>query len=90
MNRAKDVTRLVRKARRSLGLNGNSQQELLRRARQALGLTNDELAQAIGVKPATLMAYLAPETAAKHRKLPADSRLILERILSEKKSAKRR
>lgn len=80
-----DLSRMVRKARKDLGLNGASQQELLRRVRKALDLTNDELAEAIGVKPATLLAYLAPDTAAKHRQLPAESRLVLQRLLAAKR-----
>ena len=39
MNKAKDVSRLVRQARKSLGLNGKSQQALLREVRKALDLT---------------------------------------------------
>ena len=86
MNKAKDAARLVKQARKGL----ESQQALLRRARTDLGLTNDELARALGVKLPSLMAYLAPETAAKHRKLPAESRLSLERILSERQGSRRR
>jgi DNA-binding XRE family transcriptional regulator len=88
MNKARDVSKLVRQARRSLGLNGQNQQALLRKVRKALDLTNDELAKALGVKLPTLYAYLAPESAAKHRKMPAGSRLLLERILADAKRKK--
>jgi hypothetical protein len=50
---------------------------------------NDELGKALGVKLGTLMAYLAPEGAAKHRTMPADLRLIVERVI-EQQSAKSR
>jgi len=83
------LAKLVRQARRSLGLNGDSQQDLLRRARDTLELTNEELAEAIGVKLPTLYAYLAPKSAAKHRALPADMRLILEKILRDHNGRKR-
>jgi DNA-binding XRE family transcriptional regulator len=85
----KDVSQLVKRARTSLRMNGGSQQALLRRAREILDLTNDELGKALGVKLGTLMAYLAPEGAAKHRTMPADLRLIVERVI-EQQSAKSR
>jgi DNA-binding XRE family transcriptional regulator len=87
MKKRSDAKKLVRDARRYLGLNGENQQALLRKVRKALDLTNGELAQALGVKPATLMAYLAPETAGKHRVMPGEYKLILQRLLSERKSA---
>jgi len=90
MNKAKDVSKLVRQVRKSLGLNGESQQKLLRQARAVLGLTNDELAQALGVKLPTLLSYLAPKDAAKHRSLPSDLRLVLERLIEGQKAKKRR
>lgn len=90
MSNAKDASKLVnqarKQARKDLGLSGGaSQQEQLRRVRKALALTNEGLAQALGVKPATLLAYLAPDTAAKHRQLPAESRLVLRRLLAAKR-----
>ena len=85
----KDVSQLVKRARTSLRMNGGSQQALLRRAREILDLTNDELGKALGVKLGALMAYLAPEGAAKHRTMPPDLRLIVERVI-EQQSAKSR
>ena len=84
-----DVSRLVKQARISLGMNGESQQALLRRAREVLNVTNNELGEALGVKLPTLMAYLAPKGAAKHRTMPADLKLIVERII-EQQSGKRK
>lgn len=84
--KTKDVSKLVRQARKSLGMNGGSQQDLLRRARKTLGVTNEQLAVALGVKISTLLSYLAPKGAAKHRAMPADLRLVVERITQEAKS----
>ena len=39
----------IKKARKELGLNGESQQDLLRELREAFGLSNDELATELGV-----------------------------------------
>jgi DNA-binding transcriptional regulator YiaG len=78
----KNVAKLVQQARKSLGLTGGSQQNLLRQARQSLGVTNGELATALGVSLHTLMAWLAPDTAAKHRGMPVEARLILKQLLS--------
>jgi len=89
LKKATDVSKLVRKARRSLGLNGESQQALLRKARASLGLTTEELAAALGKSQATLTSWLAPKGAAKHRTMPAGSRLLLQRILAEHKGERR-
>lgn len=83
--KSNDVSRLVKQARKSLGMNGENQQALLRRARKALAVTNAELAQALGLKLPTLMSYLAPKGAAKHRTLPDDLRLVIERTIEQAK-----
>lgn len=82
----READRLIREARKSLGLMGDSQQKLLRKARQLLSLTNEELASALGKSEAALIAWLAPEGAAKHRKMPESARLVLNAILSKKKA----
>ncbi|OAI51707.1 hypothetical protein AYO46_07460 [Betaproteobacteria bacterium SCGC AG-212-J23] len=63
------------------------QQELLRKARAKLGITNAELARKLGLtinaktgESATLLAWLAPETAAKHRPMPFAALAKLEKI----------
>ena len=90
----KEIATLVRRAKQSLAKSdeGESQQILLRNARKELGLTNRELAEALGLtigkddESAALLAWLAPATAAKHRTMPRDSRLLLERILKEQRA----
>jgi DNA-binding transcriptional regulator YiaG len=71
-----------------VGLNGDSQQDLLRKVREAFELSNDELAEALGVPLDTLLAYLVSETAKKHRKMPEADQLVLTRILAEHKAPK--
>lgn len=89
MNKAKDVSKLVRQARKSLGLDGKSQQQVIREARNVLKMTTGELAEAIGKSEAALLSWLAPDGNAKARRMPAESRLVLERIIQEHKAAKR-
>lgn len=81
MKKASDVSKIVRQARKALGLNGENQQALIRRVRSAHSLTNEALADALGIKVPTLLAYLAPASAAKHRSLPAELRLVLAHML---------
>jgi DNA-binding transcriptional regulator YiaG len=88
MNRAQELAKRITRARKQLGLNGQSQQELLKRVRTAFELTNDELAAALGVPMDTLLAYLAPESAKKHRKMAAADLLVLSRILAEQRKGK--
>lgn len=85
MAKTKEVSKVFKAARKSLGLNGEGQQAILRKVRRALGLTNQELAKALGVEIDTLYAYLSPSTAKKFRKLPAEARLTLEKILADAK-----
>jgi transcriptional regulator with XRE-family HTH domain len=68
-----------------------TQQELLRQAREKLGLTNRELALRLGLKvnartgeSATLLAWLAPEKAAKHRSIPLSALAKLAKLLERK------
>jgi DNA-binding transcriptional regulator YiaG len=60
-----------------------NQAALLRAARRALDLTNRQLANALGKSEPTLMAWLSPAAAAKHRTMPAGSRLLLDRLLKD-------
>lgn len=76
----------ILKARQSLGLNGESQRDLLRKVREAFDVSNDQLAEALGVSLSTLLAYLAPESNAKHRKLPEADKLVLSRVLVSKRT----
>jgi hypothetical protein len=85
MTKAQELARLIRQARKGIGLNGESQQDLLRRVREAFDMANEELAEGLGIGLDTLLAYLAPETSKKHRKMPEADRLVLTRILEERK-----
>lgn len=85
MKKKKNVAKLVREARKSLGFGADTQQALLRRVREGLGLTNEELANALGVSLPTLMAWLAPETAAKHRRMPDSEKLLLRHLVERGK-----
>lgn len=71
----------IRKAKRRLGLNGPTQQQLIRKAKKALGLTTAELAKQIGKSEDTVLAWLAPEGTKKHRKMPDGTRLLLLEIV---------
>jgi transcriptional regulator with XRE-family HTH domain len=90
MTRAQELAKRIKQTRKSLGLNGDSGQQLLKKIREAFGLSNEELAECLGVSLDTLLAYLAPETAKKHRKLPEADRLVLARILAESGTRKPR
>lgn len=85
MKKAQELAKQIRQTRKALGLNGESQQELLRKVREAFELSNDELAAALAVPADTLLAYLAPESAKKFRKMPEADRLVLSRILADRK-----
>ena len=97
MNSKKDVAKVVSKAkrdvaalRRSLGLEGPKQQNLLRQVRSALGWKNAQIAEALGVSTPTLNAYLAPDTAKRFRPIPEASRMLLQRILAEHRTKRPR
>jgi len=87
-NKAAQLEKLIERARRSLGLNGETQQALLRKVRKAFDLSNDELANALGCSLNTLLSYLAPEGNAKYRKMADADRLILARVLTEQRARK--
>lgn len=89
MTKAEQLAREIMRTRKQLGLNGEAQQELLKDIRAAFDLTNDELASALNVPLVTLLAYLAPESAKKHRKMAAADLLVLSRILQERKRNQR-
>lgn len=80
-----DLKKDLAKARKALGLNGQSQQEILRKAREVYGMTNDELAGALEISMPTLLAYLAPSDAAKFRRMAEADKLILARVLAAKR-----
>jgi DNA-binding transcriptional regulator YiaG len=77
--------RFSNQAQKSLAMNQEHQQEPLRKARKQLGLTNEQLAGVLNVSVATLIAHLAPESAAKHRRMKAADKLLLRVILAAKK-----
>ena len=80
-----NLAKRIKAERKALGINGKSQQELLRAIREAFDLTNAELAEALGVKPDTLLAYLQAEGARKFRRMPEADKLVLARILEDHK-----
>ena len=82
MKKKADIAKLVKEARKSLGVDNQSQQELLRKARTRLGLTNEELAEALNVSQPTLRSYLAPESAGRFRKMGNTDKLLLREILA--------
>src|SRR5262245_58924556 len=53
MSKTQELAREIKRAKKKLGLNGDSQQDLLKRVREAFELTNEELAQALDVSPDT-------------------------------------
>lgn len=65
-----------------------AQAKLLRGARNTLGVTSDELAERLGVKPATLQNWLYPTTSRRHRDMPETAKLLLGYILKEKRVKK--
>jgi hypothetical protein len=54
-----------------------------------MGVTNLELAAALGKSEATLIAWLAPRDAAKHRVMPPSAKMLLEHVLREHNASKR-
>lgn len=65
-----------------------TQQDQLRAARKALKKTNAELAAEFGKSEAGILAWLAPETSAKHRTMPKAARMLLARIVADAKRKK--
>lgn len=64
------------------------QGKLLRQAQEKLGLTVEELADELGVSIHTMRSWLAPEGWKKRRPMPKTARLLLERIMEEKRPAR--
>lgn len=83
MAKKKNLTMLVKQARKSLALEDETQQDLLRSVRDEFGVTNEELAEALDVSLPTLIAWLAPASAAKHRVLPDEMRRLLTHLLAQ-------
>jgi DNA-binding transcriptional regulator YiaG len=88
MNKKQELAKKIKRARKELGLNGDTQQDLLKRIREAFELSNEELCEALDVPLNTLLAYLAPESNKKHRKMAEADLLVLSRILSEIRKGK--
>ena len=88
MKNGQELLRQIKQTRKQLGLNGESQQKLLKKVRATFDLTNEELAAALGASLDALLAYLAPQTAKKFRKMPDADRLVLSRILDTKRKRK--
>ena len=65
-----------------------TQQEQLRAARTRLKVSNAELAERLGKSEAAMLAWLAPESSAKHRTMPKSAKLLLAAILADEKRAK--
>lgn len=79
-----ELQKNITNVRKSLGMNGDSQRDLLRKVREAYEATNEELASALGISLAALLAYLAPEGTAKYRRMPEGDKLVLSRVLADK------
>lgn len=80
-----DPKKLLKAARRSMGLPTESQQALLKRAKIALGFNNEELAATLGKSPDTIKSWLAEPGAAKHRNMPESVRVLLAHVLAAQK-----
>lgn len=66
-------------------IGGNDRTGILLQPDAAFELTNEELAETLGAGADTLMAYLAPETAKKFRQMSQADKLILARILKDRR-----
>ena len=64
------------------------QAKLLRDARGKLSITNEELARRLGISLSTLLSWLRPGDDKPHRKMPQTAKLLLERILADKRRRK--
>lgn len=62
-----------------------TQQQELRSARERLKISNAELAERLGVSEPTILSWLAPNSAAKHRVMPRQAKLLLAAILRARK-----
>jgi DNA-directed RNA polymerase specialized sigma24 family protein len=66
------------------------QAKVIRGARVKLKTNSQELAELLGVSLPTLRSWIAPATSKMHRSMPKTAQLLLERILAEDRSGKRR
>lgn len=64
------------------------QRKLLNKAREKLELTSEALAEELGVSIHTVKSWLLPEDSKKHRPMPKTARLLLERIMAERRKGK--
>lgn len=64
----------------------NSQQNLLRRARKRLGVNTQELAAMLGKSYPSLRSWLQPATNKSYRKMPDTAKLLLKRILEDRRA----
>lgn len=62
-----------------------TQQQLLRDARDTLGIDSTVLAEMLGVTLPTLRSWILPKTSKAHRGMPLTAKLLLDRILSDRK-----
>ena len=66
------------------------QAKALRNARKRLGLTSRELAEELGVSLPTLRSWLLPDDNKAHRGMPQTAKLLLARILTDKRKRSRK
>jgi DNA-binding transcriptional regulator YiaG len=66
------------------------QAEVLRAAREQLKVDSAELAEMLGVSLSTLRSWIAPTSSKVHRSMPRTAQLLLDRILADKRTKKRR
>jgi DNA-binding transcriptional regulator YiaG len=66
------------------------QARLLRRARDTLELTSEQLAVELGVSLPALRSWLLPADNKAHREMPQTAKLLLERILADKRAGKKK
>lgn len=66
------------------------QARALREARARLNVTTGELATLLGVSLPTLRNWIAPKTSKMHREMPLTAKLLLERILTDRRPGPRK
>lgn len=83
--KAEAILKEAAKIRRAVDLQGD-QADTIRGARDTLDITSEELAELLGVSPATLSNWLVP--GARHRDMPTTAKLLLARILADSRKRK--